>query len=148
MLRCALALLLAGLATWAGADERINICYGYGCLVQADIPYSEGQLGDVRRALFAASDAAGERAALAGVIGRMYGWAGELSDIRNDRGGNYADAGVAGKMDCIRWIASIIRRPPIVCFACLNGVAICAGIGWRRSRCAILPIFSPATTRR
>jgi hypothetical protein len=101
MLRCALALLLAGLATWAGADERINICYGYGCLVQADIPYSEGQLGDVRRALFAASDAAGERAALAGVIGRMYGWAGELSDLRNDRGGNYADAGVAGKMDCI-----------------------------------------------
>lgn len=109
MLRCGLAALLLWMAGWAAADERVAICYGYGCLVQVDIPYSEGQLGDLRRQLFAAGDAEAERRALAGTIGRMYGWAGELSAIHNDRGGNYADAGVPGMMDCIDHSTSTTR---------------------------------------
>lgn len=89
------------LTATAFADERVEICHGYGCLVQVDVAYSDGQLGEIRRLLFSAVDAVGEREMLALAIGRMYAWAGQMTDIRNDRGGNLADAGVPGKMDCI-----------------------------------------------
>ena len=63
----------------------------------------------MRRLLLAAVNAAEERKLLGGAIGRLYGWAGEQSDIRNDRGGNYADGGVPGKMDCIDHSTSTTR---------------------------------------
>lgn len=94
----ALALLLAGPA---GADERLAVCHGYGCLMQDEIGYTEGQLGEIRRLLFAAGDAAGERERLAAAVGRLYAWAGQQSEIRHDKAGNYADEGVSGRMDCI-----------------------------------------------
>jgi hypothetical protein len=104
-----LALVLCLLAAVANADERVSICYAYGCLAQADVRYSEGQIGDVRRLLLAAQDAAGEREALSQAVGRLYAWAGEQSDIRNDRGGNYADGSTPGKMDCIDHSTSTTR---------------------------------------
>jgi hypothetical protein len=100
MLRCLVVVLLA-LACPAHADERVTICHGYGCLVQEPVGFSEGQLGEIRRLLFAAADAAGERRQLAEAVGRLYDWAGQQSDIRHDRGGNYADEGISGRMDCI-----------------------------------------------
>ena len=96
-----LVIALLALAGPAHADERVTICHGYGCLVQEGVGYSEGQLGEIRRLLFAADGAASERQRLAEVLGRLYGWAGLQSDIRNDRGGNYADEGISGRMDCI-----------------------------------------------
>lgn len=96
-----LVVVLLALAGLAHADERVTICHGYGCLVQEPVSFSEGQLGEIRRLLFAAGDAAGERQRLAEALGRLYGWAGEQSDIRHDKGGNYADEQVAGRMDCI-----------------------------------------------
>lgn len=98
--------LFAGVAM---ADERVLICHGYGCLVEADVRFTEGQLGDVRRLLFSAADAGGERELLSRAIGRLYGWAGEQSDIRHDKGGNYADSGMPGKMDCIDHSTSSTR---------------------------------------
>ncbi len=97
------------LTATAFADERVEICHGYGCLVQVDVAYSDGQLGEIRRLLFSAVDAVGEREMLALAIGRMYAWAGQMTDIRNDRGGNLADAGVPGKMDCIDHSTSTAR---------------------------------------
>jgi hypothetical protein len=94
----ALGLAFAGLAS---AGERVTVCHGYGCLVQEAVGYSEGQLGEIRRLLFAADDAAGERQRLAEALGRLYAWAGQQSEIRNDKGGNYADEAVSGRMDCI-----------------------------------------------
>jgi len=102
----ALLALCSGLSV---ADETVRVCYGYGCLVQADIRYSEGQLGQVRRMLLAAADAESERKVLAEALGRLYGWAGEQSAIHNDRGGNYADGNVSGKMDCIDHSTSTTR---------------------------------------
>jgi hypothetical protein len=101
MIRCAILVVGLALAGLAGADERLTICHGYGCLVQEEVRFTDGQLGEVRRLLAAADDAAGERARLATALGRFYAWAGEQSAIRHDRGGNYADAGVSGRMDCI-----------------------------------------------
>lgn len=109
MLRRAGIFALFWLSTVSVADETVSICYGYGCIAQAEIRYSTGQLGEVRRLLASAVDAADERQRLAEAVGRLYGWAGEQSDIRNDRGGNYADGHVPGKMDCIDHSTSTTR---------------------------------------
>jgi hypothetical protein len=46
---------------------------------------------------------------LAETLGSLYAWGGEQSDIHNDRGGNYADDHVSGKMDCIDHSTSTTR---------------------------------------
>ena len=105
--------LLSGLAlVWAcavAADEVVPICYGYGCIAQAQITFSEAQLREIGRQLSVAVDAENERKLLATAIGELYGWAGQQSDIRNDRGGNYADGHSPGKMDCIDHSTSTTR---------------------------------------
>ena len=102
-------LLLACLSGSLLADESVRICHGYGCVAQAAVRYTEGQLGQIRRMLFKATDAATERGVLAVAIGHLYGWGGEQSDIHNDPGGNYADDNVSGKMDCIDHSTSTTR---------------------------------------
>jgi hypothetical protein len=105
--------LLSGLAlVWAcvvAADEVVPICYGYGCIAQAQITFSEAQLREIGRQLSLAVDAENERKMLAAAIGELYAWAGQQSDIGNDRGGNYADGHVPGKMDCIDHSQSTTR---------------------------------------
>ncbi|MDP2882254.1 MAG: hypothetical protein Q8N89_11795 [Azonexus sp.] len=108
MRRWLLALLLA-LPGAVAADETVRICYGYGCLVQADIRYTEGQFGEVRRMLISTVNPENERKMISEAIGLLYAWAGEQSDIHNDRGGNYADGHVSGKMDCIDHSTSTTR---------------------------------------
>ena len=98
----AVALLLLGaLIPGPAHAEQVTICYNYGCYSKAPVDYSEEQLEPLRRLLEAAGDAAAEREAISGVIGRMYAIAGEQSPVWRDKGGNYADGGVNGQMDCI-----------------------------------------------
>jgi len=91
-------LALTGLSAHA---EELTLCYNYGCYARAPVVYSEVQLDALRRQLAAAGDAAAERGAISVVIGRMYAIAGEQTPVWRDRGGNYADGGENGKMDCI-----------------------------------------------
>ncbi len=100
------------------ADETVLVCYGYGCLVQENIHYSESRLQEIGRRMNAAAiettagprvDAENERKTLSAVIGQLYAWAGEQSDVKNDRGGNYADGSMPGKMDCIDHSTSTTR---------------------------------------
>ncbi len=109
MPRCLCLALFCLMPLLAVADEVVAICHGYGCLVQEPIRFSELRLREVSSQLRLAVDAENERILLAAVIGRLYGWAGEQSDIRNDRGGNYADAAVPGRMDCIDHSTSTTR---------------------------------------
>lgn len=98
------AVLLAGLALWcpmASAQERVTVCFNYGCESTATVVFSNRQLADVRDLLDDAVDAAHERELIAVVVGRLLGWAGQQSPIGADRGGNFADDGVHGRMDCI-----------------------------------------------
>ena len=92
-------LLLCALT--AGAEERISVCFNYGCLTQAEVVFSDEQLRELSLLLGEAHDAAQERTAISVAIGRLHGWAGEQSPISADRGGNYADDAVYGRMDCI-----------------------------------------------
>ncbi|MBK7355844.1 hypothetical protein [Propionivibrio sp.] len=96
-----LAAVLLLCALNAGADERVTVCFNYGCLTQADVIYSDAQLRVLGMLLGGARDAAEERQAISVGVGLMLGWAGQQTAISADRGGNYADDGVHGKMDCI-----------------------------------------------
>ena len=96
-----LAAILLLCAVGAQAEQRVAVCYNYGCLAQAEVVYDDGQLRELGEILAPAQDAAEERAAIAVAIGRLLGWAGKQSPIFADRGGNYDDDGVNGGMDCI-----------------------------------------------
>jgi hypothetical protein len=93
--------LLLLVALIAQADDRVVICFNYGCLSQMEVVYSNAQMDALAIILGQAGDAAQERTAVGQVIGLMLAWAGEQSPIAADRGGNTADNGVDGRMDCI-----------------------------------------------
>lgn len=103
--------LLAGYVFCAAsaAAEDIGICYNYGCAAQARIEYSEARLATLGESLRAAAGPAQERAALAEAVGRLYAWAGEQSPIWRDRGEDYPDGDVDGRMDCIDHATSTTR---------------------------------------
>lgn len=85
----------------AGAEERISVCFNYGCLMQAEVVIKDEHLRELALLLGEAHDAAQERAAIGVAVGRLHGWAGVQSPISADRGGNFADDAVYGRMDCI-----------------------------------------------
>ena len=87
--------------TLASAEERIAICYNYGCFSQAEAVYRDEQLRELSVLFSQVNNAAEERAVLADVVGRLFGWAGQQTPINADKGGNLADNAVDGKMDCI-----------------------------------------------
>jgi hypothetical protein len=102
-------LAFAALSGGAQAEEKLTLCYEYGCAVEAEIRYSDAQLASIQRLLAGAENAARERSRLALAVGMLYAWAGRQSPIRNDRGGDYADDGVVGRMDCIDHAQSTTR---------------------------------------
>ncbi len=93
--------LLVFISSLAWADEKVSVCYNYGCLVEEAVRYSDPQLATVKRMLQAARSPLLERKILASVVGQLYRWAGQQTPIYADRGGNMADDGVRGGMDCI-----------------------------------------------
>ena len=93
--------VLAFFALAASASERVTICFNYGCQSQAEVVYGDEQLRELRVLLREARDAEEERAAIGIAVGRLLAWAGQQSPISADKGGNYADLGGYGKMDCI-----------------------------------------------
>jgi hypothetical protein len=105
----ALALLLLLPAAAPVAAAEVDICHHYSCLAQARIVYSPAQIEAIAALLRGADTPARERDRLALALGLLYAWAGAQSDIGNDRGGDFADDGVAGRMDCIDHAESTTR---------------------------------------
>jgi hypothetical protein len=100
-MRLPCALVLAMMAAVARADESVVVCYNYGCHTEMPVLYSDNRLAWVRESLAGATTPERERELLALAVGRLYGWAAEQTPIGADRGGNYADDGQPGSMDCI-----------------------------------------------
>jgi len=96
-----LAALLLVFAASASGGEVLSVCYNYSCLSQDEVLYSDAQLRRVQDLLGDGFSAVHERALLGIAVGWMLGWAGQQTPISADRGGNYADDGVYGRMDCI-----------------------------------------------
>lgn len=93
--------VLTLVAAVARAGEAVVICYNYGCLTETAVNYSDQRLAQVRDLLVTATTPAQERERVALAVGRLYAWAAEQTPIGADRGGDYADDGVPGRMDCI-----------------------------------------------
>ncbi|MDR0233278.1 MAG: hypothetical protein LBI31_00460 [Zoogloeaceae bacterium] len=87
----------------ARAEEavKIDVCFNYGCITQWSVAFAPNALNALLRELAEAKDAESEREKLAAVIGRLYALAAEQTPVGNDKGGNYADVAVWGRMDCI-----------------------------------------------
>ncbi len=89
------------MAWTAAAQEAFPVCYNYDCRVQAEVSLSAAQL-DRLSVLFApVSTPPQERRAISRAMGLLAGFAAEQTPIWADRGGNYDDDGVDGRMDCI-----------------------------------------------
>lgn len=101
--------LLFAVALAAVAEERVAICYNFGCVAQAEVVFDDYQWLEATRLIGLARNAEGERALIALAVGRLYGWAGQQSPVRNDRAGNYRDMEVDGRMDCIDHSTSTTR---------------------------------------
>ena len=56
----------------ASAETEVSICYGYGCIAQAQVHYSDAQLRAVDKMLIVAVDPAEERKMLADAIGPLW----------------------------------------------------------------------------
>jgi hypothetical protein len=100
-MKWAVALLLACAAAVAQADDVVKVCHNYGCYVEELVSYSDLRLQWARDLLAAAPTPEREREFIALVVGQFYAWAAEQTPIGVDRGGNYADEGRPGSMDCI-----------------------------------------------
>ncbi|GHU33788.1 hypothetical protein AGMMS50256_26390 [Betaproteobacteria bacterium] len=83
------------------AEEQVSVCFNYSCVAQADVVFSDEQLGELGHGLGRAHTPVEEREAIGEAVGRLLGWAGQQSPIFADRGGNYADDAIYGRMDCI-----------------------------------------------
>lgn len=103
------ALFVMSCAFPAGADEKISVCFNYGCAAQAEVVFSDAQLMELKNLLDRAQNPVQEREAVGEAVGRLLGWAGRQSPIAADRGGNYADDAAYGRMDCIDHATSTTR---------------------------------------
>ena len=99
--RLLLSALLLYCPLAAGSVERVSVCFNYGCLAQAEVEFDTIQLGELGLLFRQATTPVAEREAIGEAVGRLLGWAGRQSPIAADRGGNYADDAVYGRMDCI-----------------------------------------------
>jgi len=94
-----LLLLLLPLAAWA--DDEVTICYNYDCGVRAQVVFDVNQLDDIGNLFNGVENPASERGSIRLALGAMAAIAGEQTPTHNDKGGNFADDGVDGRMDCI-----------------------------------------------
>lgn len=122
-------LMLAGIGERALAGEAVPVCYNYGCLVQGEVVFSDGELKRVRELLGDAQSPVHERALLGVAVGWMLGWAGQRLPIAADRAGNLADDGVDGRMDCIDHSTTTTRLLRLV-----------EGRGWLRFHRVLDPV--------
>lgn len=94
-------LILTGWAWAVHSAESLELCFNYGCSKTVPVLFSDEELGAVGARFAGVQNAEGERVVLAQAVADLYRVAGEQSPIVADRGGNYADSGVEGRMDCI-----------------------------------------------
>lgn len=93
-----------GLFAWlplAQGAAAVEVCFNYGCANRVEVVLAEDGLADVAGVLAQAADADTERAAIARAVGMMQRLSAAQTPIAADRGGNFRDDGVAGRMDCI-----------------------------------------------
>lgn len=93
-----LVLCLLPATGWA---ESVDICYNYDCATHAEVRLSKGQLRNLRKLFVRLSTPQLERVAIARGIGLLEIYAAKQTPTGRDKGGNAADNGIDGRMDCL-----------------------------------------------
>lgn len=96
-----LSILILACTSLPVPAAEVTICYNYGCAVQARIEVDFEDLAQLDQLFEDVANAAVERSSIRLAIGFMNRVAGKQTPIHNDKGGNYNDDGVEGRMDCI-----------------------------------------------
>lgn len=96
-----LSTLILACVSFPAPALEVTICYNYGCAVQTIINIDFDDLTQLDQLFQEIPNAAVERSSIQFAIGFMNRIAGKQTPIHNDRGGNYDDDGVEGRMDCI-----------------------------------------------
>jgi hypothetical protein len=96
---------IAFAATMAAAGtaraEVVPVCFNYGCTNLATVRFGPAELGEVERMFADVATPQAERDAIARAMGSLYLHAALQTPTWRDRGGNIADEGEDGRMDCI-----------------------------------------------
>jgi hypothetical protein len=92
-----LALLFAGPLH----ADKLPICYNYGCKTLGTVVLNKKQLDEIHRLFLHAGTSAEERSAVSQAMGLLETFSGQQTPIWRDKGENYNDNGVDGRMDCI-----------------------------------------------
>lgn len=100
LLTCVSASLWSWLPLAQGAAV-VEVCFNYGCANRVEVVLAEDGLAGVASVLAQATDADSERAAIARAVGMMQRLSAGQTPIGADRGGNFRDDDVVGRMDCI-----------------------------------------------
>lgn len=98
-MKAVLAILL--LAALPVQGENINLCFNYECRAELQLELDQSELRRAARLFVDVSDALSEREAIRHAVAVLAGIAASRSPIGNDKGGNIADEGIDGRMDCI-----------------------------------------------
>ncbi|MBY0346443.1 MAG: hypothetical protein K2P98_06220 [Neisseriaceae bacterium] len=81
--------------------DTLPICYQYGCKIEQNIQIPNTILAQVQADFAEVESAEQERQALALALRVLYLFAGSITPISVDKGGNFHDGTAIGRMDCI-----------------------------------------------
>ena len=82
-------------------SQTLPVCYQANCLKEVNFPVSEDAYGQIRKLFLSITSAIEEREAIRHALRRLYLEASKHSPIAADRGGNFKDYSVQGRMDCV-----------------------------------------------
>ena len=91
------------------AEIAVGICYNYGCVREEQVRIRSATLARLAARVAGAQTAEEERVLLGEALGRLYRIAATQTPVAADRGGNFLDDGVNGRMDCIDHSTSSTR---------------------------------------
>lgn len=94
------ALIMWSVALGVRADE-ISICYNYACASSAEVQLRGATLSRIYMPLAWIDSAEEERQAISVAIGLFQTVVGQQTPTFRDRGRNFPDEGVDGRMDCL-----------------------------------------------
>jgi hypothetical protein len=81
--------------------QTLSVCYHANCFKNKTFEVSSNTRNQVSAFFSSVTSAADEREAIRYAVRELYFEAAKYSPIASDRGGNFSDMGVDGRMDCV-----------------------------------------------
>tara|TARA_B100000686_G_scaffold341164_1_gene418121 strand:+ start:75 stop:626 length:552 start_codon:yes stop_codon:yes gene_type:complete len=82
-------------------SQKLSVCYQANCLEEINFTVSEGTHRKINTFFLLITSAIEEREAIRHAVRSLYLEAAKHSPIASDRGGNFKDYSVKGRMDCV-----------------------------------------------